>query len=72
MQELTAGDAVCIVNIGKVGRQRRMLLGVAGLATGAALAAALAATGASTVARLLPFLLFANGAAGVWQALDKT
>lgn len=72
MQELSVDNSVCIVNIGKAGRQRRMWFGVIGIATGAVLAVVLAATGGSMAVRLLPFAFFASGASGLWQARDKT
>lgn len=63
---------VCFVNIGRKGQQRRATLGVLGIVAGALVAAVAAATDAALVFRFVPFVLFFNGAFGLWQARDKT
>jgi hypothetical protein len=65
-------EAVACVNIGPREQQKRMRFGVAGLAAGVALAAALALLGGNRWLRLLTFVPFCVGAAGVLQARAKT
>jgi hypothetical protein len=64
--------AVCVPNIGIVGRRRRWQFGAALLAAGVGIAALLVATGAPRVWRLALFLPFWVGALGVLQAREKT
>lgn len=64
--------SVCIPNIGKKGRQQRLMVGLVGVAAGLLVAVMLIATGAPTWSRVFSFLPFMFGALGIWQYLDKT
>jgi hypothetical protein len=64
--------AVCIANIGRKERRKRMTVGLIGLALGVGGASVLAGWGAALPWRLLLFVPFWLGAIGVFQALDRT
>lgn len=64
--------AVCVANIGPRERRKRMRFGLALLVAGAGLAALLVGLQADRLWRLLLFLPFWAGAAGVLQAREKT
>lgn len=63
---------VCIANIGPRQRRRRLWMGVAFLAAGAALAVGLTAAPLPRIARLLAALPFWTGLLGVFQYREKT
>ena len=65
-------ETVCIANIGRRERQKRLRFGVVLLAAGAGLAMLLVALGADRPWRLLLVLPFWAGGAGVLQAREKT
>lgn len=60
------------INIGPAERQKRMRMGVMGLAAGVALVVALVALRAPAWTRLLAFAPFVMGGVGLFQALDRT
>lgn len=63
---------VHVTNLGPRGRRRRLVLGVAMLAAGAAVAGALLAAGAGTGWLLLTWPPFWAGALGLIQAREGT
>jgi len=69
---MDAPGAVCIPNIGRRERGRRLTFGVAFLCVGVVLAVLLVGTGARVVWRLPLFLPLWIGALGLLQARDKT
>ncbi len=70
--DTTAGEEACVMNIGPRERRKRVRFGVVAFALGAAVAAALVILHLPRAYRLLAFLPFAVGAAGVFQARAKT
>ena len=62
----------CAMNIGLQEQRKRLRFGVVTLAAASVIAIALIATGLDRWWRLALFLLFASGAVGIFQALDKT
>lgn len=69
---MTNQPTVCIPNIGKKGRNQRLMIGLLGVAAGLIVAVLLISTGAPTWSRVFTFLPFMFGALGIWQYLDKT
>lgn len=65
-------SAVCIANIGRRERRKRMTFGVTLLVAGAVVAAILVGLPADRLWRLVLFLPFWAGAVGVLQAREKT
>jgi hypothetical protein len=68
----TAEGEACLMNIGPRERRKRSMVGVVGLVLGATVAAVLVILHMPRALRLLVFLPFAVGAAGVFQARAKT
>jgi len=63
---------VCIANIGPRERRRRLTSGIVILALGVGIGAVLVISHVPPLWRLLLFLLFYSGAAGVFQWREKT
>ena len=64
--------SACVVNIGPVGSRRRLLGGLAGIATGLVLVGLAAGSDAPGIWRLAAFVPLLGGALGCFQARAKT
>lgn len=63
---------VCIANIGRNERRKRMRFGVIGMALGVLIAGALVATGVARPWRLALFIPFWVGGLGIFQSRAST
>ena len=70
--QYTAPAQVCIANISRRERRKRLMSGVVQFAAAIAILAALVVTGVDRWWRLPLFLLFAGATAGFFQWRDKT
>ena len=68
----SAGQEVCVVNMGPRERRQRLTFGLFSFGVGIALAAAMIAFHLHPLWRLALFFPFAGGASGYFQSADKT